>query len=93
MQAVGFVEISGVVAATCALDAMCKAAAVRLAGRQSKWGGRLVTIIIEGEVSAVQAALAAANSGVKQPVATAIIPNPHPEIKRLIKREKRGEYD
>ena len=49
-NAYGFMEITGVVAATDALDIMCKAADVSLATWERKLGGRLVTLVIEGEV-------------------------------------------
>ena len=46
----GFIEITGVVAAIDALDIMCKTADVELASWERKLGGRLVTIIVEGDV-------------------------------------------
>ena len=53
----GFIEITGVVAAIDALDIMCKTADVELASWERKLGGRLVTIIVEGDVSAVTEAV------------------------------------
>ena len=58
----GLIEISGVVAALDALDIMCKAADVTLATWERKLGGRLVTIIVEGDVAAVTAAVEAGNA-------------------------------
>ncbi len=49
----GFIEITGVVAAMDALDIMCKTADVELASWERKLGGRLVTIIVQGDVAAV----------------------------------------
>ena len=49
----GFIEITGVVAAINALDIMCKTADVELASWERKLGGRLVTLIVQGDVSAV----------------------------------------
>ena len=46
----GFIEITGVVAAIDALDIMCKTADVELASWERKLGGRLVTIIVQGDV-------------------------------------------
>jgi len=86
MNALGFVEITGIVRATTALDDMCKAADVRFVGWQKKLGGRLVTIIIEGKVSAVKEAVAA----VKEAVVTGVLANPHPEVIRLIKRSNKN---
>lgn len=80
----GFIEISGVVAAMDALDIMCKTAEVELVTWERKMGGRLVTIIVRGEVAAVtQAVEAACTNAIKKPVSQGVIANPHPEIVRL----------
>ena len=85
MQALGFVEISGVTAAVDALDIMCKAAEVEFVTWERKLGGRLVTIIVTGSISAVTAAVENADAmAIKKPVATAIIANPHEETRRLV---------
>ena len=85
MQALGFVEISGVTAAIDALDIMCKAAEVEFVTWERKLGGRLVTIIVTGSISAVTAAVEnAVAMAIKKPVATAIIANPHEETRRLV---------
>ncbi|MCL2421276.1 MAG: BMC domain-containing protein [Defluviitaleaceae bacterium] len=84
-NAYGFVEITGVAAATSALDIMCKTADVRFVTWERKLGGRLVTIIIEGEVAAVKEAIAAAEvNGIKKPAAVGVLARPHPEIVRLV---------
>jgi microcompartment protein CcmL/EutN len=84
-NAYGFIEISGVVAAIEALDIMCKAADVELATWERKLGGRLVTLVVEGEVEAVrQSVEAAIAGGIKKPVSTGILPNPHPEIVKMV---------
>ena len=59
-KALGFIEITGVVAAMDALDIMCKAADVTLATWERKLGGRLVTLVVEGDVDAVKASVEAA---------------------------------
>ena len=84
-KAYGFIEITGVVAAMDALDIMCKAANVELATWERKLGGRLVTLVIEGAVSAVrQAVEAGSTQALKKPAATGVLPNPHPEIVRMV---------
>ena len=84
MNSLGFVEVSGVVAAVDALDIMCKSADVQLVSWERKLGGRLVTLIVTGSVSAVQAAVDnACASCIKKPCAHAVIANPHPETYRL----------
>ena len=81
----GFIEITGVVAAIDALDIMCKTADVELASWERKLGGRLVTIIIEGDVSAVTEAVEAAVAGaIKKPASYAVIARPHEEIVKLV---------
>ena len=81
----GFIEITGVVAAIDALDIMCKTADVELASWERKLGGRLVTIIIEGDVSAVTEAVDAAVAGaIKKPASYAVIARPHEEIVKLV---------
>ncbi len=84
-KALGFVEISGVTAAVDALDIMCKTANVELVTWERKLGGRLVTLIIRGDVSAVTEAVeAAAAHAIKKPVAKAVIANPHSETERMV---------
>lgn len=81
----GFVEITGVVAAIDALDIMLKAADVSLATWERKLGGRLVTMVIEGDVAAVTAAVGAAVAGaIKKPVLHAVIARPHEETVRMV---------
>ena len=84
-KALGFIEITGVVAAMDALDIMCKAADVSLATWERKLGGRLVTLVVEGDVDAVKASVEAASAGaLKKPVSVGILPNPHPEIIKMV---------
>ena len=84
-KSLGFIEISGVTAAIDALDIMCKTADVELVTWERKLGGRLVTLIVKGSVSAVTEAVeAAAAHAIKKPVAKAVIANPHPETERLV---------
>ena len=86
MNALGFVEVSGVTAAIDALDIMCKSADVSLVSWERKLGGRLVTLMVTGNVSAVKAAVEnAERSCIKKPAATAVIANPHEETVRLVK--------
>ena len=84
MKSLGFVEVSGTAAAIDALDIMCKSAEVTLLSWERKLGGRLVTVIITGSVSAVKAAIENATAHcIKKPCASAVIANPHPETMRL----------
>ena len=72
-------------AAVVAIDMMCKTAQVELVTWEKKLGGRLVTIIIRGDVSAVtQAIETAAANGIKEPAAYAVIASPHEEIIKMV---------
>ena len=84
MRSLGFFEVSGVAAAIDALDIMCKSAEVSLVSWERKLGGRLVTLIITGDVSSVKQAIEAATERcIKKPCATAVIARPHSETVRL----------
>ena len=84
-KAYGFIEITGVVAAMDALDIMCKAADVTLSTWERKLGGRLVTLVIEGDVSAVKEAIEAGSTlAIKKPANYGVISNPHPEIQKIV---------
>jgi microcompartment protein CcmL/EutN len=87
MNALGFLEVSGTVAAIEALDAMLKTADVSLVTWEKKFGGRLVTVIVTGSISSVNEAIesgkARANE-ITKAVACAVIANPHEETKRMV---------
>lgn len=79
----GIVEVSGLVASIVGLDAMLKTAEVRLVHSEKRLGGRLVTYVITGSVSAVKAAVeAGANSAspLGQVYGQAVIASPHTEL-------------
>lgn len=85
MKSLGFLEVPSVAAGVDALDIMCKTADVEFVTWERKMGGRLVTIVIRGTVSAVTEAVAAAKAAcIKKPVATAVIANPHEETWRMV---------
>ncbi len=84
-QSLGFIEITGVAAAMDALDIMCKTSNVELATWERKLGGRLVTIIVKGDVASVTEAVETAKrKAIKKPAASGVIANPHEEIWRLV---------
>jgi microcompartment protein CcmL/EutN len=84
MKSLGFVEIPSVTAAMDALDTMCKTADVEFVTWERKLGGRLVTIIIQGEVAAVTEAVEAAAAKAMKPCVHAVIANPHEETMRMV---------
>ena len=82
-SAIGLLEVSGLVASIEGADAMLKAAEVRLVHTEKRLGGRLVTIVIRGSVSAVTAAVESgieASSPLGQVYGHEVIANPHDEI-------------
>ena len=83
MKAIALLEVQAMVAAITGLDAMVKAADVRLIHVEKRLGGRLVTVVVEGAVSAVRAALdagAAAAAEVGNVKSCEVIANPHPDV-------------
>ena len=87
MKSKGFIETKGLVAAIEAADAMVKAANVEIVSRKIIGGG-LVTVIIEGDVGAVKAAVdagAAAAQKVGELVSVHVIARPNPELDEFFK--------
>ena len=83
----GLIEVPSTTAAIDALDIMCKTADVEFVTWEKKLGGRLVTVIVQGNVAAVTEAVEAACSlCMKKPVAKAVIANPHEEIVRIAQK-------
>ncbi|AIQ49337.1 carboxysome structural protein EutM [Paenibacillus sp. FSL R7-0273] len=87
MQAIGLIETRGLTPALEALDAMCKAANVRMAGFK-RVGSGLITVIVEGDVAAVTAAvdagLAAYSKTGGQLMSSNVIPRPHADLARML---------
>ncbi|MGB8453548.1 MAG: BMC domain-containing protein [Anaerocolumna sp.] len=84
MKSFGFIEIPSVTAAIEALDIMCKTADVEFVTWERKLGGRLVTIIVQGDVSAVTQAIESAVCKAMKPCVHAVIPNPHEETIKMV---------
>ena len=89
MKSLGFIEIPSVTAAIEALDTMCKTADVEFVTWERKLGGRLVTIIVRGNVSAVTEAVETAAKNAMKPCVYAVIPNPHEETVRMVELSAR----
>ncbi len=86
-KALALLEVQSLVCAIEGLDAMLKAADVRLVHIERKLGGRLVTVVVEGTISAVTAALEAgmqAANMVGKVKLGEVIARPHPEILKFI---------
>lgn len=63
-QALGFIETQGFTAVFEAIDTACKAASVEVVGKE-KLGGGYITVVIRGDVAAVNAAIEAAKPRVE----------------------------
>ena len=87
MKAIALLEVQAMVAAIAGLDAMVKTADVNLIHVEKRLGGMLVTVVVEGEVSAVTAALEAgvvAASEVGEVKVSEVIARPHPDVMRFL---------
>ena len=85
MKAKGFIETKGFVAAYEAADAMTKAANVELVARHLIGGG-YVTVVIDGDVGAVKAAVDAGVTAAKkvgEVVAAHVIARPQESVEAL----------
>ena len=87
MKAIALLEVQAMVTAITGLDAMVKTADVKLIHVEKRLGGMLVTVVVEGEVSAVTAALEAgvvAASEVGEVKVSEVIARPHPDVMRFL---------
>lgn len=88
-DALGLLETQGLVAALHATDEMLKSASVTLVGKE-KIGAAYVTIVIRGDVAAVQAAIAAGKQTVERLggklIMADVIARPHPDLAALLPR-------
>jgi len=85
-QALGFIETQGFTAVFEAIDTACKAASVQVLGKE-KLGGGYVTVVIRGDVAAVQAAIDAARprvDGLGKLIACHVIARPSEAVMALL---------
>ena len=85
-EALGMIETKGLIGAVEAADAMVKTANVVLVGKEYIGAG-YVTVMVRGDVGAVQAATdagAAAARRVGELVSVHVIPRPHTEIEKIL---------
>ena len=90
MQALGMIEVYGYLTAVEALDSALKAANVSRLGVEKVRGG-LVTVLVEGDVGAVKAAMdasAAAAERVGTVISVHVIPRPADDVTRMLKGGK-----
>jgi ethanolamine utilization protein EutM len=85
-EALGMIETKGLIAAVEAADAMVKTANVVLVGKEYIGAG-YVTVMVRGDVGAVNAATdagAAAARRVGAGVSVHVIPRPHTEVEKIL---------
>lgn len=87
VESVGLLETQGLVAALHATDDMLKSASVKLVGKE-KIGSAYVTIMIKGDVAAVQSAIATGKATVERLggklIMADVIARPHPDLAALL---------
>ncbi|MFW5893987.1 MAG: BMC domain-containing protein [Verrucomicrobiota bacterium] len=88
--ALGFIETQGFIASMAALDSATKAAQVELVGRE-KLGGGYITIVLAGDVGAVEAAVEAGVAAVRDLgnlIASEVISRPSSGVLGLLETVK-----
>lgn len=88
-KALGMIETRGLVGSIVAADEMLKSADVRLV-KQEKIDAALVTILVQGDVSAVQAAVEAgkiAAARVGELVSAHVIPHPDEDVNEVLLKD------
>lgn len=89
----GLIEVEALGHAIFVLDAMTKAANVEFVATERRLGGRLVTLVVKGQVSAVTAAIEAGKAVALEfgcLKASEVIARPHPEILKFLHLDEKG---
>ncbi|AVJ16067.1 BMC domain-containing protein [Serratia sp. JUb9] len=89
-DALGLIETKGLVPAIEAADAMCKAANIALIGYENVGSG-LVTVMVRGDVGAVNAAVESgleAAGRIGHVVSSRVIARPHNDIEKIAAKHK-----
>lgn len=90
----GLVEVSALGNAIIMLDDMLKVADVEFVATERKLGGRLVTIVVKGELTAVKASVDAGVETAKKNgclKASQVIARPHEEILKFLHLDEKEE--
>ena len=90
----GLVEVSALGNAIIMLDDMLKVADVEFVATERKLGGRLVTIVVKGELTAVKASVEAGVASAKENdcyKASQVIARPHEEILKFLHLDEDNE--
>jgi carbon dioxide concentrating mechanism protein CcmO len=84
--AIGLIETQGFTAVTMATDAACKAASVEVIAKE-KLGGGYVTVIFEGDIAAVEVAVAAGRRAAEEAgklISAQVLARPSPGVARIL---------
>jgi microcompartment protein CcmL/EutN len=87
MDAIGLLEVQALTAAIEGLDNMLKSADVRLVHIERRLGGRLVTVVVAGGISAVTAAVEAGKNAaakIGSVKCCEVIARPHSEVTKFL---------
>ena len=90
----GLIEVSALGNAIIMLDDMLKAADVEFVATERRLGGRLVTIVVRGELTSVKAAVDAGAARARENKclkAAEVIARPHNEILKFLHLEEKNE--
>ena len=85
-NSLGLIETIGLTGAIAASDAMLKAANVKMVGGITKVGSGLITVMIQGEVGAVKAAVEAGEQAagrLTEIKSVHVIPRPHSDVEKV----------
>ncbi|MGL4461648.1 MAG: BMC domain-containing protein [Planctomycetia bacterium] len=86
-KALGLLETQGLVANLHAVDVMLKTSSVQIVGKE-KLGGGYITVVVRGDIAAVQAAIEAGKKTVEKLggklIMADVLSNPHPELLALM---------
>jgi len=92
-NSLGLIETIGLTGAVAAADAMLKSANVKLIGDYVRVGSGLITVIVQGEIGAVKAAVEAGEQAASKLASIKsihVIPRPHLDIEKIF-LEKKGD--
>lgn len=92
MLSLGIIETIGLASAIDVADVMVKSANISLIGYELSKGGGMVTVKIEGNVGAVNAAISAAKSTQNKIVSFKVIPRPSDTLELLVRNHDTVGY-
>ena len=85
-NSLGLIETIGLTGSIAAADAMLKAANVKLVGNYIRVGSGLITVMVQGEIGAVRAAVEAGEQAASKLTTIKsihVIPRPHADVEKV----------